>query len=561
MKINIHIVVPYEAMIPVIQECIPLFPTLDITYSLGDLEEGVRRAIHAEENGADILISRGGTAQLIKKNVRIPVLDMHLSGYDMIRSLSLATNLERKTAIVGFSNITSGAQAIIDLLDLPLQVFTISDQSEVAPLILELKNAGYEQIVGDVITMKTSKAYGLKGFLIQSGKESIMTSLEDAEILYRYLQDKNSVTKVMEQYILNNNQNLMIVDGQNKMIYEHWTDFPSNPLTEEHLYIFNTDLEINQHKMTRNLMLDDRMINVTGYCVQVDEKRYKVIVIENNTMQFIERKGLTIETEIASEPIADTSVSIKTILNHIETLYKSNQIILLEGRKGTSKAFIMHYIHQKLSDGGMLVTINFKEFEQQYLDKLPLRKIQTVKLMNTEYADNHEMLSHFLKECQKQQVRIFIVSENGFVPELLPGLKLTKIIMPNLSERKEDIRTLAQYFIAYYNQKYGTTAVKITYEALRFLENYTYPNQIDDLKNLIKQVALNSKDYVIQKETIEKANTNEYLPSNDIIQKGTLKEIEKEIIKWALKAENHNQTKAAERLGINRATLWRKLKE
>ncbi|NWQ41894.1 PrpR N-terminal domain-containing protein [Bacillus sp. EB106-08-02-XG196] len=561
MKINIHIVAPYEAMIPVIQECIPLFPALDITYSLGDLEVGVRKAVDAEEKGADILISRGGTAQFIKKNVRIPVLDMHLSGYDMIRSLSLATNLERKTAIVGFSNITSGAQAVIDLLDLPLQVFTISDLSEVAPLILELKNTGYEQIVGDVITLKTSKAYGLKGFLIQSGKESIMNSLEDAEILYRYLQDNNNVTKVMEQYIVNNHQNLMMIDGQNKLIYEHWTDFPSNPLTKEHLYILNTDLEINQHKVTRNLMLDDRMINVTGTCVQVEGQRYKVIVIDKNTMPLMERRGLTIETEIASEPIADTSVSIKTILNHIETLYKSNQIILLEGRKGTSKAFITQYIHQKLADGGMLATLNFKEFDQDYLDQLPLGKIRTIKLLNTEFADGRERLSHFLKECQKQQVRIFIVSENGFVPELLPGLKLTKIMMPTLSERKEDIRTLAQYFIAYYNQKYGTTAVKITNEAIGFLENYSYPNEIDDLKNLIKQIALNSQDYVIQKETIEKANTNEHLPANDILQKGTLKEIEKEIIKWVLKAENHNQTKAAERLGINRATLWRKLKE
>lgn len=558
MKINIHIVVPYEAMIPVVQECIPFFPKLNITYSSGDLEEGVKKAMAAEKAGADIIISRGGTAQLIKKNVRIPVLDMHLSGYDMIRSLQLATNLERKTAIVGFSNITSGAQAIIDLLDLPLQVFTISDQSEVAPLILELKNSGYQQIVGDVITLKTTNAYGLRGFLIQSGKESIMSALEDAEILYRYLQDNNHLTKVMEQFILKDNQNLLIVDAKNRVLYEHWCDFQANPLSEDHLYLLNTDLEINQHKITRNLMIENTMLDVTGYCVQVEQERFKVIVIEKNEMPLIERKGLTIETDIASEPIADTSATIKTILTHIETLYKTNQIILLEGRKGTSKAFITHYIHQKLSDGGMLVTINFKDFDQEYLEKLPLRKIRTIKLLNTEHADD---LSHFLKECQKHQVRIFILSESGFVPELMPGLKLTKIIMPNLSERKEDIRTLAQYFIAYYNQKYGTTTVKINQEALQYLETYSYPNQIDDLKNLIKQIALNSNDYVIQKETIEKVVANEHLPSEDILQKGTLKEIEKEIIKLALKAENNNQTKAAERLGINRATLWRKLKE
>ncbi|WJH31957.1 winged helix-turn-helix transcriptional regulator [Paenibacillus sp. CC-CFT742] len=42
---------------------------------------------------------------------------------------------------------------------------------------------------------------------------------------------------------------------------------------------------------------------------------------------------------------------------------------------------------------------------------------------------------------------------------------------------------------------------------------------------------------------------------------GTLKEIEKEIIQHVLQEENNNQSKAADRLGINRATLWRKLKE
>ncbi|KAB7670770.1 sigma-54-dependent transcriptional regulator [Bacillus sp. B1-b2] len=561
MKIKIHIVVPYEAMIPVIQECIPLFPKLDISYSQGDLEEGVKKAIEAERNGIDILISRGGTAQLMKKNVRIPVLDMHLSGYDMIRSLSLATNLEKKTAIVGFSNITSGAQAIIDLLELPLQVFTISDQQEVAPLILELQKAGYEQIVGDVITLRTSIVYGLKGFLIQSGKESIMASLEDAENLFRYMKEKNNLVKVLEQFIVKDNQNIMVIDGQNKIIYEHWEDIPSNPLTEEHLYIVNTNLEMNQDKTIKNFIYNDQMLNVIGHCIQLDEQSYKFIVMEKNTSPFNEQQGLSIETEALSEPIADTSDAIKKILKHIETLYRSNQIILLEGKKGTSKAFIAHHIHQKYTTGGLLVTINFKEFELEYLDSLPLQRIQTIKLLNTEFVKDQDRFSLFLKECQKHQVRLFILSENGFVPELIPGLKLTKIIMPNLLERTEDIRTLAQYFLGYYNQKYGTTAVKISNEAFQFLENYTYPNQIDDLKNLIKQVALNSKEYVIQKETIEKTITNEQFPSIEIFQKGTLKDMEKEIIKLVLKEENNNQTKAAERLGINRATLWRKLKD
>src|SRR3954453_380791 len=104
MKTKVHIIAPYEAMEPVIKECLPLFPELEINYSIGDLDKGVEIAIFEEKRGTDVIISRGGTAQLIKKAVRIPVIDMQLSGYDMIRSLTLASNLKDKIAIVGFSN-------------------------------------------------------------------------------------------------------------------------------------------------------------------------------------------------------------------------------------------------------------------------------------------------------------------------------------------------------------------------------------------------------------------------------------------------------------------------
>lgn len=190
MRIQVHIIAPYEAMVPIIQECIPLFPNSDIHYSVGDLVKGAEIAHTAERDGADVIISRGGTARLIKKAVTIPVIDMQLSGYDMIRSLTLASHSNEKTAIVGFSNITSGAQSIIDLMDLPLKVYTIDHSDAVAPLLLELKAAGYRHIVGDVITFNTANTYGLNGFLIQSGKESIIKSLEDAQLVHGYLTKK-----------------------------------------------------------------------------------------------------------------------------------------------------------------------------------------------------------------------------------------------------------------------------------------------------------------------------------------------------------------------------------
>ncbi|NEU30526.1 sigma-54-dependent transcriptional regulator [bacterium LRH843] len=560
MKMKVHIIAPYESMIPIVKECIPLSPDLDITYSVGDLKQGVEIAILEEKKGTDVIISRGGTAQLIKKSVTIPVIDMHLSGYDMIRSLMLASNLKDKTAIVGFSNITSGAQSIIDILDFPLNVYTVKDQEEVAPLILKLKNLGYKQIVGDVITINTSFAYGLNGFLIQSGKESIMKSIEDAKLIYGYVQHTHHMVGLFEQLILKDCKNIIIINEKNEMIYEHLVDFGSNPLSKNQLYMLNTDLAVNHHTIRKSFEFNDFIIDVTGHHHLVKGERYHIYELEKNEIRLLEQEGIKAQTDFIREPIAAASSSMQTILTYLKSLYINNEVIVLQGNKGTGKDFITNYIHQELAAEGILLSIDFLKFNYTDLDRLSLHHVRTVKLKHIDSIQDSEGLTQFMKSCLEKNIRFIIISENG-LKEIIRGFKINRIIMPNLTERKEDIFPLAQYFLSYYHQNYGTTAVKMKSDALELLENHKYPNNISDLKYLIKQIALNETNYVIQTETIQKVLSEQKPFLNILSPKGTLKEIEKEIIKIVLEEENNNQTRTAERLGINRATLWRKLKD
>lgn len=554
MNIKVHIIAPYESMVPIIKDCISLFPDLNINYSVGDLNKGVEIARSMERKGIDVIISRGGTAQLIKKAVNIPVIDMQLSGYDMIRSLTLVSNLTDKTAIVGFSNITSGAKSIIELFDYPINVFTISDSKEAAPLILKLKNLGYKQIVGDVITIKASTAYGLNGFLLQSGKESIIRSIEDAKLIYSYLNRKNNLADIFEKLILKDTKNLIILDDSNQILYEHLTDFPSNPLSKGQLAMLNPDL--TSQPISHNFTMDDYSIHVTGYYYYLNDHQYKIYVLEKSSIDSLEQKGLIQHTDLISEPLAISSKLMGTIINHIKVLYEKNAPIVLQGEKGTGKDFITNYIHNECSHERILLTIDFEEFTINHLEKLPLSNIGTIKIKNVSCVINHEKVAKFIKECIQCQTRIFIISEIPFASEMILGTKINKILLPNLSERKEDIDKLIQYFLSYYHQNYGTTAIRIKSDALKLLEEYSYPNNIDDLKNVIKQIALNEKDYVIHKETIQRVLSNEKTATSlNGTPKGTLKEIEKEIILAILKEENNNQSKTAERLGINRATL------
>lgn len=557
MACTIHIIAPYMSMVPVIKECISDFKNIHIGFSVGDLEKGVQIAKREEKNGTNIIISRGGTAQLIRKNVNIPVIDMQLSGYDLLRSLTLASNIEDKTAVVGFSNITSGAVSIINLLDLPINVYTVDDSNEVAPLLLKLKKLGYKQILGDFITTKTSQVYGLQGMLLQSGKESIARSIEEALFVYTYLNKKNKITHTMEQFILKDNPNIMIVDENNQVIYERFNDFDSNPISQEELYILNTNLNLT-NKIHHAVTVREQHIIVTGYRFKFENRDNKLYTFFKNETEPKIEKGLHYHNHIKSEPLAVKSDSMAAIVKKLTSLYEHNEPVYLLGEQGTGKRFIIEQIHNKLAKG-LLVTVNGLEFKKNRIHHLLKSSISTIIFTNAEELLLDPSFPPFIKKCQEQDKRIFVIAQEKMDWDNIEDLTMNLLFMPSIQDRREDIHDLTLYFLAEFHQNYGTKAIKITDEALQVIETYRYKNHVDSLKTLIKQLALNEQDYMIHKETVEKVlfNFQEEVP---LSLQGTLKEIESKIVKNVLIEEGNNQTKAAQRLGISRSTLWRKLK-
>ncbi|MGV2805405.1 sigma-54-dependent transcriptional regulator, partial [Clostridium perfringens] len=146
MTIKTLFIAPYPAMSHLIEECRKEEPELEVRVEGGNLLEAGPLAKEGERLGYDVIISRGGTAKLIEPEVGIPVIDVHVSGYDMLRVLTLANHFPGKKAIVGFSNITLGAKAITDVLDIEVDVFTVEKAQEVDRLLEDLKAKGFELI-------------------------------------------------------------------------------------------------------------------------------------------------------------------------------------------------------------------------------------------------------------------------------------------------------------------------------------------------------------------------------------------------------------------------------
>ena len=147
------------------------------------------------------------------------------------------------------------------------------------------------------------------------------------------------------------------------------------------------------------------------------------------------------------------------------------------------------------------------------------------------------------------------IKENRFREDLFYRLNVFRIEVPPLRERKEDIPLLVSHFIKKYNQILNKRVSGISPEALSMLVDYSFPGNIRELENIIERAMIMSTQNMIEKDLFFLAQGS----SNQ--QTGTLKEMEKEMIKKSLIQNEGNRTKAAQCLGMSRRNLQLKLKE
>src|SRR5699024_4119419 len=99
--IKVLVIVPYEGLLEMMKEVSQEVEDIELQVELGNLSEGVAIAKNAENEGYHVIVSRGGTASMIQEAVSIPVIDIQVSGYDVLRILTLVKGFSGKAAIVG----------------------------------------------------------------------------------------------------------------------------------------------------------------------------------------------------------------------------------------------------------------------------------------------------------------------------------------------------------------------------------------------------------------------------------------------------------------------------
>ena len=157
-----------------------------------------------------------------------------------------------------------------------------------------------------------------------------------------------------------------------------------------------------------------------------------------------------------------------------------------------------------------------------------------------------------------------LVEKGDFREDLFYRINVIAIHPPPLRERREDISLLVDHFIKLYAKNNNKKIDKISDEALTLFSNYSWPGNIRELENAIEGAIIMAKTDTINKEDIPNTAKFENVSSKRVdkkLLKKAVEEPEREHIISILEECGWNRNRAARALGVNRTTLYNKMKK
>ena len=153
-----------------------------------------------------------------------------------------------------------------------------------------------------------------------------------------------------------------------------------------------------------------------------------------------------------------------------------------------------------------------------------------------------------------------LIEQGRFRQDLYYRINVMPVELPPLRERAEDLPLLIDHYIAHLNQTMGKSVRSVSTKAMKILLNHDYPGNVRELQNIIEHAFVLCKEDEITTDCLPVSLTASAEISQENKHADSLYELEKQRILDALQEHQWNKTHAAKALGIDRSTLWRKLK-
>ncbi|OAN64605.1 sigma-54-dependent Fis family transcriptional regulator [Balneola sp. EhC07] len=209
----------------------------------------------------------------------------------------------------------------------------------------------------------------------------------------------------------------------------------------------------------------------------------------------------------------------------------------------------------ELANGGTLFLDEIGNLPLPLQSKL-LTVLQNRKVNRVGSAKSKEIDIRLV--CATNQSLNEMVADTKFRQDLLFRINTIEIQLPPLRDRIEDIEALTDHFIKLYSKKYKKEVSGCSKETIKKLEKHSWPGNVRELQHATERAVIMSESTILQPSDF--LLTQEISDSEQVVfEDYNLEEVEKMVLRKALKKHEGNISKAAEELGLTRASLYRRM--
>ena len=583
------------------------------------LSEAVPVARRHAEQGAEVFVARGGTAVLLREaDITCPVVELHLTSADLAQALNEAktmTGSEHPTiAVVAFPGMIQNLLDFQPFLRLAVTCYPLAAEGDAPRLVEEAVRAGAEVLLGGAITVRTARDRSLRAVFLQSGETSIRLALEEAQrIVYarRIEAQRRNELEAMLEYAyegiiaINKEGRLTVfnpvaraVTGiRGKEILGQYADqvLRSIRLMETLRHgreVLREIVDVGHAKVLVNRIPIRVEGDVVG-AVATFQEITKIQAMEEHIRREIYNQGHV--AKFTFEDLCGSSHVLRATIETARQYAAVESTVLITGETGTGKELFAQSIHQASDRSrGPFVAVNCAALPETLLESELFGYVEgaftgarrkgkpglfEMAHRGTIFLDEVSEIplnlqGRLLRVLQEREVirlghdrvipvdvRILcatnrdlrrLVDEGDFRRDLYWRLNVLGLSIPPLRERRDDILPLMHHFLDTLSPG-GAHGIVFSDDALSFLVQSAWSGNVRELRNLCERLVV-----VCSGESVDAAFLSHLMESAEPTRPMPAGSRSSADVEWALAEARGSVRRAAEILGIHRATLWRR---
>lgn len=593
---------------------------VDVVYAT--MQRGLEEALRGVCRGAEVIVSRGGTFELIRQEVSVPVVEIGVSPYDVIEALCNLPKDVGRVAVVGFEQVVYGFDIICKIMPLDIVKIHLDVQCDIAQEAQRYRDAGIAVCIGDSNARQVARILGCRAVIISSRYRLLTAALVEA----RRIVDSIEEEKRRAQSIITMTdavpEGVLAIDHRERITVfnraaEEMFGIPreealGRPVTAVVQRCRLPDLfRDTTVQMGQMLELPHARLVINRAAIMVDGRQVGAVATMQrmSTLQHVEqriRRSLSDRGFTARYGLGDIlcgSAPMREAVDRAREYAPYDSPVLILGESGVGKEMFSQGIHNAgLRREGPFVAINCAAIPASLIESELFgyeegaftgagRKgrsgIFELAHNGTVFLDEIgdlplRLQGRLLRVLQERQImriggskvlpvdiRIIcatnrdlaaLVEKGQFRRDLYYRINVLTLEIPSLRESgPEHVLLLADHFLRHYAERYGRPVPALTPEARALLTERRFSGNVRELMGLMERcVILSSLAPLAETRAVAAPSA---APSWAQDAGPDLRSMELAYIRHVYALHSNNATAACKTLGISRATLWRKLGE